>query len=198
MDARERILSRVRKALRERPKAELPSPLHPPALPDPVALLLARLRENGAEGERVPWEEAKGLLARLAEGLKGVAFGAGVPKALRPPLPELPPEEAPLGVSFALFAVAETGTVALSSEDGRRAQLLPPTHLVLVPEERVYGTLLEAMARLERLPKALGLHSGPSKSADIGQVMVKGVHGPGRLFVAVLSGRPEGGPGGGG
>ncbi|GAA6741747.1 LUD domain-containing protein [Thermus oshimai] len=191
MDARERILNRVRKALEERPKAELPSPLHPQALPDPVALLLERLAENGAEGARVPWEEAQGFIARFAEGFSGVAFGEGVPEALRPSLPELPPEEAPLGVSLALFAVAETGTVALSSGDGRRAQLLPPTHLVLVPEERVYGTLLEALSRLERLPKALGLHSGPSKSADIGQVMVKGVHGPGQLFVAVLSGRPE-------
>ncbi|MGC8905434.1 LUD domain-containing protein, partial [Thermus sp.] len=46
---------------------------------------------------------------------------------------------------------------------------------------------------LKALPAALGLHSGPSKSADIGQVMVKGVHGPGRLVVVVLTG-PEGPP----
>ena len=35
------------------------------------------------------------------------------------------------------------------------------------------------------LPAAIGLHSGPSKSADIGQVMVKGVHGPGRVIAVV-------------
>ncbi|MGC8968815.1 MAG: LutC/YkgG family protein, partial [Thermus sp.] len=99
----------------------------------------------------------------------------------------------PLGLSYALFAVAETGSVALSSEEGRRVQLLPPTHLVFVEAGRVYGTLLEALEDLQSLPSALALHSGPSKSADIGQVMVKGVHGPGRLVVAVLTG-PEGPP----
>lgn len=75
---------------------------------------------------------------------------------------------------------------ALSSEDGRRVQLLPPVHLVLLERDRLYPTLLEALLALEGLPSALGLHSGPSKSADIGQVMVKGVHGPGRLIVILL------------
>ncbi|SDE75818.1 L-lactate dehydrogenase complex protein LldG [Thermus arciformis] len=181
MDARTRILARVRRALRERPKALLPE--HPHLLPkeDPLALFLDRLRENGAEGHLLDEEGARALL----QGFPGAAFGRGVPEAFRL-LPELPPEEAPLGVSWALFAVAETGSVALSGEDGRKAQLLPPTHLVLVEAKRVYGTLLEALQDLNGLPSALGLHSGPSKSADIGQVMVKGVHGPGRLIVAVL------------
>ncbi|WP_117237381.1 LutC/YkgG family protein [Thermus sediminis] len=187
MDARGRILSRVRRALGERPKAELPGPLHPSPIPDPVGLFLRRLGENGGEGHLVRREEARAFLEALAQGLPGVALGKTLPQDLRPPLPELPPEEAPLGVSQALFAVAETGTVALSSEEGRRVHLLPPTHLVFVEAERVYGTLLEALAALEDLPPALGLHSGPSKSADIGQVMVKGVHGPGRLLVAVLT-----------
>ena len=38
---------------------------------------------------------------------------------------------------------------------------------------------------------ALALHSGPSKSADIGQVMVTGVHGPGRVIAVVLDAWPE-------
>ncbi|GAB5603512.1 LUD domain-containing protein [Thermus sp. FJN-A] len=199
MDARNRILARVRRALRERPKALLPE--HPHLAPgeNPLDLFLERLRENGAEGHLLDQEGAKALLQGLAQGLPGAAFGRGVPEAFRL-LPDLPPEEAPLGVSWALFAVAETGSVALSSEDGRKAQLLPPTHLVLVEGKRVYPTLLEALLDLPRLPRALGLHSGPSKSADIGQVMVKGVHGPGRLVVAVLmppqAGRGQpGGPG---
>jgi len=36
------------------------------------------------------------------------------------------------------------------------------------------------------LPTALGLHSGPSKSADIGQVLVRGVHGPGRVVAVII------------
>jgi hypothetical protein len=96
-------------------------------------------------------------------------------------------EDAPLGISWAIGAIAETGTVLVSSRDGRRTQLLPPSHLVFIPQEKIYGTLLEAMNALKSdLPAAIGLHSGPSKSADIGQIMVKGVHGPGRLVAAVV------------
>ncbi|GAA6762731.1 MULTISPECIES: LutC/YkgG family protein [Thermus] len=187
MDARTRILNRVRRALEGRPKALLPEHPHLPFPEDPIPLFLKRLAENGAEGHLLSPEEAKALLDGLAQGLPGVAFGREVPRSFREGLPELPPEEAPLGVSQALFAVAETGTLALTSADGRKAQLLPPTHLVLVEGERVYPTLLQAFQELKALPSALGLHSGPSKSADIGQVMVKGVHGPGRLIVAVLT-----------
>jgi len=188
VDPKARILARVRRALEGRPKAHLPPHPHTPLPEDPVDLLLGRLRENGAEAKRLSREEAKAFALSLAQGLPGAAFGKTLPEDLRPPLPELPPEEAPLGLSYALFAVAETGSVALSSEEGRKAQLLPPTHLVFVEAGRVYGTLLEALEDLKALPAALGLHSGPSKSADIGQVMVKGVHGPGRLVVAVLIG----------
>ena len=187
MEARSRILSRIRRALKDRPKAELPGPLHPSPVPDPLELFLRRLGENGGEGRLVRREEVRGFLETLAQDFPGAALGRTLPPDLRPPLPELPPEEAPLGVSHALFAVAETGTVALPSWEGRRVHLLPPTHLVFVEAERVFGTLAEALASLEALPPALGLHSGPSKSADIGQVMVKGVHGPGRLWVAVLT-----------
>jgi L-lactate dehydrogenase complex protein LldG len=187
VDARTRILSRVKRALKDRPKAELPGPLHPVPLPDPLELFLRRLEENGGEGRLMRREEVRSFLEALAQGFSGAAWGRTLPPDLRPPLPELPPEEAPLGVSYALFAVAETGSVALSSEEGRKVHLLPPTHLVFVEADRVFGTLLEGLLSLEALPTALGLHSGPSKSADIGRVMVKGVHGPGRLLVAVLT-----------
>ena len=102
----------------------------------------------------------------------------------------MPPDEAGLGVSAAVGAVAETGTVVLSSEEGRRLQLLPPTHLVVLSGNDVYPTLGEALAALRAsgsgLPAAVGLHSGPSKSADIGMVTVTGVHGPGRLVVLLI------------
>uniref|UniRef100_A0A7C5REF0 Lactate utilization protein B/C n=1 Tax=Thermus caliditerrae TaxID=1330700 RepID=A0A7C5REF0_9DEIN len=186
MEVRARILARIRKALKERPKALLPEHPHLRLGEEPLDLFLRRLAENGAEGHLLDGEGAVGLLKELAQGLPGVAYGKGVPPSFRL-FPELAPEAAPLGVSWALFAVAETGTLALSSEDGRKAQLLPPSHLVLVERERVYPTLLEAFSEQKALPSALGLHSGPSKSADIGQVMVKGVHGPGRLVVAVLT-----------
>ena len=38
----------------------------------------------------------------------------------------------------------------------------------------------------EDLPATLALHFGPSKSVDIGQILVTGVHGPSRLIAAIL------------
>ena len=93
---------------------------------------------------------------------------------------------------MARAAVAETGSLVLDARDGRRSQLLVPTHVVFVRREDVVETLTEALrSATPDLSSALGLHSGPSKSADIGQVMVRGVHGPGRL-VAVVIGADEG------
>ena len=69
MEARTRILARVQRALKERPKALLPEHPHTPLHEDPVDLLLRRLQENGAEATRLPREEAKAFAQRLAEGL---------------------------------------------------------------------------------------------------------------------------------
>jgi len=189
---RDRILARIRRSLEHRPQPALPEPLVQPGLPQAEALALfsERLTGNGGEVVRLEHlEAAQEWLARFAQTFAGVAVGRTVPPELHPRLPVLPPEEAPLGISWALGAVAETGTVILSSQEGRRTQLLPPSHLVFVPASRLYASLGEALDVLKaELPAALGLHSGPSKSADIGQIMVKGVHGPGRLVVALLLG----------
>jgi L-lactate dehydrogenase complex protein LldG len=77
----------------------------------------------------------------------------------------------------------------MDARDGRRSQLLAPTHVVFVRAEDVHATFRDALAAARAdLPSALGLHSGPSKSADIGHVMVTGVHGPGRLVAVVIDG----------
>ena len=104
------------------------------------------------------------------------------------------------GASLAFGAVAETGSLIMTPQDGRRAQLLPPVHVVFVDQAKIYETLSEGLAALKNellpgdkeggeLPSAVGLHSGPSKSADIGQVLVKGVHGPGRVVTVIVESR---------
>ena len=110
---------------------------------------------------------------------------------------ETDPSAAEAGVSFAFGAVAETGSLIMTPQDGRRAQLLPPVHVVFVDQAKIYETLSEGLLALKNephpgnnegggLPSAVGLHSGPSKSADIGQVLVKGVHGPGRVVTVIV------------
>jgi L-lactate dehydrogenase complex protein LldG len=130
---------------------------------------------------------AAAWLADFAKGFAAATVGETVPLALRPPLPEAAAAEAALGVSFARGAVAETGSLLMDARDGRKSQLLAPTHVVFVSSRKVYGTLREALLAVRQdLPSAIGLHSGPSKSADIAHVMVKGVHGPGRLIAVVI------------
>ena len=44
------------------------------------------------------------------------------------------PSEVEAGVSLAFGAVAETGSLIMTPQDGRRAQLLPPVHVVFVDQ----------------------------------------------------------------
>jgi L-lactate dehydrogenase complex protein LldG len=151
-------------------------------------------RRAGGEVVLLPDEgAAEGWLADFTDDVSGVAVGGGVPAGLRPAVRELPPAEADVGISVARGAAADTGTLLLGSEGGRGAQLLPPVHLVWVDARTVHATLAEAMERAREagLPAALGLHSGPSKSADIGRIVVTGVHGPGRVVAAIIGAEEE-------
>jgi L-lactate utilization protein LutC len=92
------------------------------------------------------------------------------------------------GLSVAVAALAETGTVIVASGPGRSrlTGLLPPVHLALVPLSRLTTDLFTWVAgRTCEWPAALTLITGPSKTADIEQTMAIGVHGPGR-FIAIL------------
>lgn len=192
MSARESILSRVRAALEGRGREEHPGPFQgwrPEAESLPPAQAFARcFAAAGGEVVRVATaDEARSWLDSAANAAGSVALGATLPRELHPDAPLAPPESAAMGVSMARAAVAETGSLVLDARDGRRAQLLPPLHVMVVEAGDVQRTLADALRRLAgNLPSALGLHSGPSKSADIGQILVKGVHGPGRAVALVI------------
>lgn len=201
MSARERILARVRDALEERSRTSHPGPFHgarPNPAPPPIEAFTDLFQRAGGEVVRAATpDQAAAWLRSFAKDFADAAFGAGVPAGLREAVAvgrgarggEAPPETAALGVSMAWGAVAETGSLVLSATDGRRAQLLPPTHVVVVMAESVHPTLADALRALRpALPSAVGLHSGPSKSADIGQILVRGVHGPGRVVALVIGG----------
>ena len=192
VSAHQQILDRVRAALKDRQATELPGPFQAwrPEQPadTPVDGFALLLEAAGGEVVRQPnIDAAAAWLTEFTTNFDTATVGKTVPSKLAPGLESSPPEIAPLGVSMASSAIAETGSLMMNARDGRRSQLLAPTHVVFVHARDVYATFHEALSKArDDLPSAIGLHSGPSKSADIGQVMVKGVHGPARLIAVVI------------
>lgn len=98
-----------------------------------------------------------------------------------------------LGITGAFCAIAETGTlVILSSADTPTATtLLTDTHIAVLRAERVVAGMEEAFAlirrELGRLPRAVNMISGPSRTGDIEQTIVLGAHGPYRVHILVVA-----------
>ena len=89
-------------------------------------------------------------------------------------------------------AIADSGSVVLqpTTDEPRLMSLVPNTHIVLVDEESIYETFGQIMLDQNwsiNMPSNTLLISGPSKTADIEQVLAYGVHGPKELIVLILT-----------
>lgn len=96
-------------------------------------------------------------------------------------------------VTPAVAAVAETGTMVLQSSGDTPTTLhfLPDQHVVVIARDQIVGTYEDALARVKRgadgaLPRTVNFVTGPSRSADIGKVLLMGAHGPKKLHVIVV------------
>ncbi len=93
------------------------------------------------------------------------------------------------GISQALYGLADTGSVVLaaSPDEPRARSLLPEVHVSLLAEDRILPGLAELFEALGgEPPSALAIVTGPSRSADIEQKLVVGVHGPGEVHVVLM------------
>ena len=101
---------------------------------------------------------------------------------------------ADLGITGVDYAVAETGSCVLLAGKGvsRLVSLLPPVHVAVVERGQVLPSLDElfVLRRHDFLGgdggSYMNIISGPSRSADIDQTLVKGVHGPGEVHMLLL------------
>jgi L-lactate dehydrogenase complex protein LldG len=98
---------------------------------------------------------------------------------------------ADVGITGADYALADTGTVVMlsSPQEARLVSLLPPVHLAVVAKERILTGLDELFTILPHpssLTSSMVLITGPSRTADIEQILVRGVHGPGEIHVVVV------------
>jgi L-lactate dehydrogenase complex protein LldG len=97
--------------------------------------------------------------------------------------------------SEAIYGLADPGSVVLaaSPEEPRSRSLLPEVHVTIVTEDAVLPGLDELFSAVRgALPSGLAIVSGPSRSADIEQVLALGVHGPREEHVVIMPAR-EGG-----
>jgi len=97
----------------------------------------------------------------------------------------------------ARLGVAENGAVWLDEAAlVHRAAAFLVEHLIIVlSSDRIVADLHEAYALLTSMWQGFGLWvAGPSKTADIEQTLVQGVHGPRRFTVVILQTRSSGTP----
>lgn len=96
-----------------------------------------------------------------------------------------------IGITSADYALGDTGTLVTiaSPAEARLMSLLPPAHLAVLPKERMLTGLDELFTLVPNpaeITSSLVLITGPSRTADIEQILVRGVHGPGQLTVVIV------------
>lgn len=102
-----------------------------------------------------------------------------------------------VGVSRAFGGVAETGTlVMLSAPDNpTTVNFLPPTHVAVIAAADIAGDYEDVWARVRAaasggdktfMPRAVNWITGPSRTADIEQMLLLGAHGPQRLHIVIV------------
>ena len=91
------------------------------------------------------------------------------------------------GITRAVGAIAETGTVILSdaSTSRRLGALTPWVHIAVLRREEVLKNVAQAVALLGDDPNTIWV-TGPSKTADVEGILIEGVHGPGRQIALLM------------
>lgn len=171
-----------------------------------INFMTAMLVSQGAEVTRAatPEDAVRAIAADLAAHnlpsvlrMGGDPFLAALPWDAAPALRRLSGRAEPhdrAALSRAVAAAAETGTLILVSgaDNPTTLAFLPETHFILIRAGDVVGSYEEAFDRLRaiygegNLPRSVNLISGPSRTADIEQTIVRGAHGPKRLHVVIL------------
>jgi L-lactate dehydrogenase complex protein LldG len=208
---RDHMLARIREALGDRPRsseaiARLEQRLaSPPIGPRPslgddtLGRFIAKVEANLITVERIGWLQmlvpAVGALLpqpperpdlSVAPALASLGwpsdwsinFGAGRKKE-------------PLSVTPAVAGIAETGSLVLRSDAGSPTTLnfLPDVHVIVLRASDVVAypedvwTLVRAKGA--DWPRTVNVVSGPSRTADVGGIVVRPAHGPKRVHLVL-------------
>jgi L-lactate dehydrogenase complex protein LldG len=214
MTAREQIFGDIRKALK-RAAGQLPLEVAPlPAatlripLPDrshSVDLFVQKFENLGGKSFRV--QDTSAVVPAIAELLaQKSAVASNSPFLRKCGITGLPQvhagfterdelkqacAHADIGITSVTYALAATGSfVMLSSHnEARLISLLPPAHIAIFPRSLILANLDELLSLLPRpadQTSSMVLITGPSRTADIEQILVRGVHGPGEVYAVIV------------
>ncbi|WP_275740401.1 LUD domain-containing protein [Halorhabdus sp. SVX81] len=161
----------------------------------PVERFMASL-----DGIDVTWTrtDTDGFESTVAELLDEPAVGVPIPidGVSLPSAVETDPDPATVraaatGVTPATIGIADYGSVLLESDDRGSGlmSLFPETHIAVVSERDIVGTMADAFAELgPKLREDRGeviVATGPSATSDMGEI-VRGVHGPTDVHVVII------------
>jgi L-lactate dehydrogenase complex protein LldG len=211
---RENVLARIRAALGDRPhpredvasieaRITQPSVGPRPRLPgDMVEQFIAKSRSNLFTVERVA---SRDVLPSAVQKLLGET--SGTPDiSVAPALADLAwPTDwrinygagrriEPLSVTPAAAGIAETGSVVLRSGPSSPTSLnfLPDIHVVVLRTSDIVAHAEDVWARLRAeggdWPRAVNIVSGPSRTADVGGIVVRPAHGPKSVHLILVDG----------
>jgi L-lactate dehydrogenase complex protein LldG len=201
-DERDLILGRVKQALAGLPKRA--------ALPDyhgDLAVMRSRIAgrdlaelfaEQLANFTGVTFTDAAALAAHLRakKWLRGYCdpalwpglaphFGAGFTVSTE--FDRTRVDDYDFGITRAAGAVAETGTIILAdrSTSRRLGALAPWTHVAVVRRSEIFADLAQAVAAMGDDPNIIWC-TGPSSTADVEGILIRGVHGPGAQIALIV------------
>jgi L-lactate dehydrogenase complex protein LldG len=175
------------------------------AAADQVVNIVARTEApGGASGQPRQRGQTRQILGWNIEeiGVPGLAAALSVRGIVLAP-PEVPFEdpdraeslgalaELTVGLTGAHAAIAESGSIVLTSGPGRGrlASLLTPLHIAILRRDRIVRNLEDLFAQRPELP-TMGSNcviiTGPSRTADIEMTLSRGVHGPREIHVIIV------------
>jgi L-lactate dehydrogenase complex protein LldG len=206
--SRDHILHRIRTGI-GRGAGEPVAPVPPvrlrvPQVPIDERIATMRMRIEALAGKTALTDDPRSVVADLIQGKTAVASNSaylaetGISRLPGVTSGILDREQlralcatVDIGITSADYALADTGTLVTiaSPQEARLVSLLPPMHVAVVPKERILTGLDELFTILPKpaeTSSSMVLITGPSRTADIEQILVRGVHGPGQITVVIV------------